>query len=469
MKNSADAIAAMVERSQKHELYISVSTTLEKNVRFPTVSREEWEALARAITHPLMNSQRRWKVAQVSLSPVYLPFAQEVKAWPSKALDDFPLLEELTFSVGPSCSSGLPDGLLNANTKQYLNINLSKCTKLKRFTYDGFKFSGIQLDEGVTLPSLLELMLACDATVPIHGLKRIVAASPVLQVLHLPVNAALDNVTVDDADPGSFTSTSLRRLYISCDARGSWNRGRPSDRLPSLLMMLKFPSLSQLSIASKGYNDNVDAAGFLPQFSDFAKRSGFASLTCVTLNLHLTSVVDWIRCLEKIPGVVDLKLELEEIRRGSFGVRDSNMDDLVLLFGRLNPSQYTRTFLLCPSLRSLQIVNVVIKKKCAWIDSYVQMLVSRSPRDGTRYPTITDSDSFSSTLEGNFGTPFLSSAMIKLFFGSLRGYDPKSVLIDWYADLGKLLDRGLQFSVHHGEWVDPSRFTQRWEQSTRLH
>jgi hypothetical protein len=404
-----------------------------------------------------MKSQRRWKIARVSLASALLPTTQEIDSWPSQSLDDLPALEELAFSVGPSKYYDVPDdNRTNTFTKQILNINLSKCTKLKRLIYDGINFSTIHLDDGVILPSLLELMLVGGATVPIHRLKKIVAASPVLQSLRLPVNESLDNIIVDDEDDGTFTSTSLQQLYISCETRDKMIEGQPSGRFHRLLRLLEFSSLSHLTIASKAYGDSNDMAGFVHSLSVFASQSEFTSLTHVTLNLHLTAIVDWTACLEAVPNVVDLNLELEQIRFGSYGNND-DMGDLDFLFVSLTASPYADIFV-CPSLQSLTIKNVVIKEKCVWTDAYIRMLVSRSPSDGIRYPTNTDS----STLKGRYGTPVLSSAMIKLFFGSLKWYNPKSVFMYWYADLEELLDRGLQFSVQHGEKIDPSRLMQRW-------
>jgi hypothetical protein len=440
---AALAIPILIERSERYPLDIRVIarcgnyTWQEHKSLRGEPSAQDWTALARDIFKPLIAERYRWRFARIVAPPeLWQEGYDDDDQW---GLSNIPMIEDLHFGMLVEHLDGKPE---NRRDDNKFVLDLSRTRMLETFVFTDHYRTRVIMDASATFPRLHTVHVkkgSCELMPEI--MFRILAASPQLKALKWPMSASNAYDPGDDGLPHLRMET-LRKLSM----RFVYERGvrvpdRAIDKLIHIFDHLTLPQLIDFSLDlldDRSYLDPV-----LASIRDVFKRSA-PPLTKLRLKFEEMDVTTLLECLSHVPSLEELKLDIFDINYIPF------LERLTVDQTRISSSDSGGTAPLCPNLKTLKLYYINLE---ASLGSVSQMLLSRSPPDGERYPVqTTDSEddrptrvdhtelSRELTSRGRFGSAVLSEITLK---------DTNDSTADWLVDpvLTELISLGLKLCV----------------------
>ena len=365
----ASSIPVFLKRSASCVLYIKLDTCAFYNLRHRTPSKHYADALAQLmrlwgmVVRPVVSCRQRWKEVLIECrwGDWFCGYATSGKM----VLNNLYSLRNLQFRI----LEAIP---VDTKTQLKLELDLSEAAKIENLILtDNADFIQLCSVSRVSLPKLRGFAAqGKNDSFSLDAIYKILATSPSLEdfCLWLPTRGSTE--TQEDAIiPLSLANLHRLRLLVEVEASDDTVR-----QFTDILQRIVTPSLRDLDISfSTCWHSALSHAACLLCLSGGPLR-----------NLHLTvdnGEVDMdglISCLEASPMLRTLSIEIQDFSLAELARR---------LTVHAHPTYPYARATLCPRLQQLDLVVDDIGVSA---HALAELLLSRSPPEGEKYPTHED-------------------------------------------------------------------------------
>jgi hypothetical protein len=352
------------------------------------------------------------------------------------------MIEDLHFGMLVEHLDGKPE---NRRGDDRFVLDLSKARMLETFVFGYHARTRVIMDASTTFPKLRTIHVKKRTYEVMPDIMfRILAASPQLEMLRWPMRS------ITAFNPGDVGLPHLRMEKLSkLSMRFVYDVGMrsPDGTISKLITVLDHLTLPQLTDFSLDLLDDRLYGDLVPvSIRNLFERSA-PPLAKLRLKFEDMDDTTLLECLSHVPSLEELKLDNFDTGHLNF---IPLLERLTVEPTRISSRGSRGTAPLCPNLKTMKLYYINVEMS---LGAVTQMLLSRSPPDGERYPVLTtDSEddeptrmdhtelSKELTPRGRFGTAVLSEITLK---------DINDSTADWLVDpvLTKLIGLGLKVCI----------------------